>query len=163
MPINLFQAQWTYKIKINMFVRIWGIHPENGHIIILLGEMKQSLMKGIKRSQFKFAIFKLAFWAWFIWPTYNDLWRSNFFHLRVLGEHTKWKKVWPWKVKLFSFWHCKRYEGGDSNTQFILKDLLIKAMQMLVFDLSFLKCAIFFQMSKALVFLWLQSSWLPMG
>ncbi len=48
-----------------------------------------------KRSQLKFAIFKLAFWAWFIWSTYNDLSRSN---PKGIRKHTKWKKVWPWKV-----------------------------------------------------------------
>ncbi len=46
-----------------------------------------------KTSQLKFAIFKLAFWAWFIWPTYNDLTRSSFFSLGMLPKdpHTQKK------------------------------------------------------------------------
>ncbi len=62
------------------------------------------LMANTKKSQpYKNAIFKLAwFWAWFIWPTYSDLSRSNFFD-RVwgaLGSIPGQNKVWPWKVTI---------------------------------------------------------------
>ena len=56
-----------------------------------------------KRSQLKFAIFKLAFWAWFIWPTYNDLSRSNFFPLGMLPKDPHTQKnfllpIWKWQI-----------------------------------------------------------------
>ncbi len=57
-----------------------------------------------KRSQLKFTNFKLAFWAWFIWPTYNDLSRSNFFSLGMLPKD-------PYIQKEFCSYSVQLYMG----------------------------------------------------